>query len=92
MFIHKVDGAFTILIQKYLVVPRGTKCCKLFSVKRGLNSSPNDKNYRPVQIERICRRQNKCDLKIKIYFVKGRKHCWLPAFSPFPTMFSIGFL
>ena len=32
--------------------------------------------------------------KYKICFVKGRKHCgkrtkcWLPEFSPFPTMFS----
>ena len=34
--------------------------------------------------------------KIEICFEKGRKHCekrrkcWLPAFSPFPTMFSHG--
>ena len=34
--------------------------------------------------------------KIEICFGKGRKHCgkrtkcWLPAFSPFPTMFSKG--
>ena len=55
-------------------------------------------NFRPVQIKRICRRQNKCDSKIEIYCIKGRKHCrkrgkcWLPAFSSFPTMFSKGFL
>ena len=36
----------------------------------------------------------KCDSKTEICFEKGRKHCgkrrkcWLPAFSPFPTMFS----
>ena len=36
--------------------------------------------------------------KIKTCFGKGRKHCgkrrkcWLPAFSPFPTMFSKAFL
>ena len=46
-----------------------------------------------VQIESICRRQNKCNLKTEILFGIGRKHCgkrrkcWLPAFSPFPTMF-----
>ena len=50
--------------------------------------------FRQVQIESICRRQNKCNLKTKIPFGMGRKHCgrrrkcWLPAFSPFPTMFS----
>ena len=36
------------------------------------------------------------DLNIELGFGKSRKHsgkrrkCWLPAFSPFPTMFSIG--
>ena len=40
------------------------------------------------------RRQSKHDLENKICFWKGRTHCgkrrkcWLPAFSPFPTMFS----
>ena len=32
-------------------------------------------NFRPFPIERICRRQNGCDSKIEIYFMKGRKHC-----------------
>ena len=49
------------------------------------------------QNESICRLQNICDRKIEICFGKGRKHCgkrrkcWLPAFSPFPTMFLKGF-
>ena len=30
---------------------------------------------RLVQIQRICRRQNKCNPKIDICFGKGRKHC-----------------
>ena len=53
--------------------------------------------FRLVQNESICRRQNKCDSKIKICRGKSRKHCgkrrkcWLPAFSPFATMFSKGF-
>ena len=48
-----------------------------------------------VQIER---RQNKFNLETEILFGMGRKHCgergkcWLPAFSPFPTTFSKGFL
>ena len=52
--------------------------------------------FGPVQIEGICRRQNKCDSKVEICFVKSEKHCgkrrkcWLPAFSSFPTMFSKG--
>ena len=39
----------------------------------------------------------KCYLKTEILFGIGRKHCrkrrkcWLPTFSPFPTMFSRGF-
>ena len=51
------------------------------------------KKNRHVQIERICRRQNKCDSNIQIYIWKGRKDCgkirkcWLQAFSPFPTIF-----
>ena len=52
-------------------------------------------NCTQVQIEVICRRQNKCNSKKKEICVgKGRKHsgkrrkCWLPAFSPFSTMFS----
>ena len=49
---------------------------------------------RLVQIESICRRQNKCKLTIEIYFGNGRKHCgerrkhWLSAFSPLARMFS----
>ena len=52
--------------------------------------------FRQIQIQSICRRQNKSNQKIEICFKKGRKlcerrrKCWLPAFSPFPTMFSKG--
>ena len=51
-----------------------------------ISSLPHN-NFRLVQIESICRRQNRCDSKIEISFGKGRKHCgkrrkcWLPAFS-----------
>ena len=47
-----------------------------------------------AQTESICRRQNNCDSKIEIWIGKDIKHfwkrrkCWLPALSPFPTMFS----
>ena len=53
-------------------------------------------NFSTVQIESTSRQQNKCDLKIKVCLGMSRKHCgkrrkcWLPAFSPFPTMFSKG--
>ena len=42
-----------------------------------------------VQIQSIYRRQNKSNWKLKfeIWLIEGRK-CWLPAFCPFPTMFS----
>ena len=51
-------------------------------------------NFGLVQIQSICRRQNKFRLKIENCILEGRKHCgkrrkcWLAAFSPFPTMFS----
>ena len=54
-------------------------------------------NFRLIQIESICRGQNKCDRKIEICFGTGRKHCekgrkcWSPAFSSFPAMFSRAF-
>ena len=54
-------------------------------------------NFRPDQIQSICRRQNSSDSKIEIYVGKSRKYCgkrrkcWLPAISPFPTMFSKAF-
>ena len=49
-----------------------------------------------LQIQSICRRKNKWDSKVEIWFEKNRKHfgerrkCCLPAFSPFPTLFSKG--
>ena len=51
-------------------------------------------NFRLVQIESFCRWQNRCNSKIEIWVGKGRKHrgkrrkCWLPALSPFPTVFA----
>ena len=54
-------------------------------------------NFGLDQIESICRQQNICDANTKICFGKGRKgcgertKCWLPAFSPLPTMFSKGY-
>ena len=54
-------------------------------------------NLSLVQIKSIWKQQNKCEQKLEICSGKGRKHCgkrgkcWLPAFSPFPTMFSKGF-
>ena len=49
------------------------------------------------QFEIICRRQNKVTVKMK-FIVEGvenivgiRRKCWLPAFSPFPIVFSKGF-
>ena len=48
-------------------------------------------------MQSISRQQNNSDSKIESYVVKSRKHCgkrrkcWLPAFSPSPTMFSKAF-
>ena len=49
------------------------------------------------KLEAFADNKDKCESKIEICFRKSRKHCvkkrkcWLPAFSPFPTMFSKGF-
>ena len=54
-------------------------------------------NFRLVHIESTYKQPNKCDRNIAISFRKVRKdsgkrrQCWLPAFSPFPTMFSKAF-
>ena len=51
-------------------------------------------NLKPVQIESICIRQNKCGLILDIHFGNNSKHCGninsfsLPAFSTFPIIFS----
>ena len=55
-------------------------------------------NFKLVYIENMFRRQNKCEWKSHIYFWNCKKYCGkrrkccLAAFSPFPTMFSKGFL
>ena len=47
-------------------------------------NSTTQQNFILVQIQGICRKLNKCDLKAEICFWKGRKHCgkrrkcWLP--------------
>ena len=59
---------------------------------------PTRQNFKHVQIESICRRQDKYGVKTEIPFgmvskrCGKRRKCWLPAFSPFPTTFSKGFL
>ena len=70
---------------------------KSFSGSISVELFISGQKFRPVQIQSICRRQNKCDQQIiEISVGKGGKHsekrrkCWLPAFSPFPTMFSKG--
>ena len=63
-----------------------------------VNFLPNDKILDWTKLKAFFTRQNKFELEIVICFGKGRKlcgkrrKCWLPAFSPFPTMFSKGYL
>ena len=58
---------------------------------------PNDIFLDWSKIASIYRQQNKFYVKAEILFGMGRKHLgksrkwWLPAFSPFPTVFSKGF-
>ena len=62
-----------------------------------INSLPNDKISDPLQIKSVLTQRNHCNLKIEILLGMDRKHCvkrrkcWLPAFSPFPAIFSRGF-
>ena len=63
-----------------------------------MNSLPNDKILDWSKLKAFADEKNNCDRKIEISFGKRKKHCgkrrkcWLPAFYPFPTMFSKGFL
>ena len=53
-------------------------------------------NFRLIQIESVCIQENKYGSKNENFPWKCRKHsgkrikCWLPAFYPFPAMFSKG--
>ena len=57
-------------------------------------NSTKSQHFRWVQIESICRWQNRYEWKFEICFGKSWKHCGksrkcrLSAFSPLPTMFS----
>ena len=42
-------------------------------------------NFRLVQMEGICRQQNKCYTKTDISFGRDRKHCWVPLFPQLGT-------
>ena len=62
-----------------------------------LNTLPNDKISDRFKLKAFA--DDKIDVTEKLKFVFGRvenivgkrRKCWLPAFSPFPTMFSKGF-
>ena len=68
--------------------------CKCFFLKLNFTKRLN---FRLVQTESICRPRNKCNFTTEILVGMDRKHCrkgrkcWLPAFSPFPTMISKAF-
>ena len=62
------------------------------------NSIPNDRILDWSKMKAFADDiSGKCDQILEICFGKGRKHCgkrgkcWLPGFSPFPTMFSKAF-
>ena len=63
------------------------------------NSLPNDNFLDWSKLKAFADDKNKYKLKKEILLGMGRKHCgkmrkrkcWLPALSPFPTMFSNGF-
>ena len=71
------------------------KCSKFIVYERV--KSIKQQIFRLVQIESICRQQNRYNLITEMLFEMCRKYCekrrkcWLPAFSPFPTMFSKSF-
>ena len=60
-----------------------------------MNPFPNNKILSLLKSKAFA--DDKITVTEKICLCKSRKHygkrrkCWLPAFSPFPTMFSVGF-
>ena len=68
-----------------------------FPHKYPVPSVPAKEKYSKVQIQSICRRHFKCSSNDDLCFSLHRKHCgkrrkcWLPAFSPLPSLFSKGF-
>ena len=64
----------------------------------GFKSLPNDKFYDWSKFKAFADDKINVKLRNEILFGMGRKYCWgkkrkcwLPAFSPFPTVFSKGF-
>ena len=85
---------------KKMTVSSGSPFVAMFSkacVLMVANSIPNNRFLDWFELKSFCRRQNKCNFTTDVLFGKGRKHCgkrrkcWLPAFSPFLTVFSKGF-
>ena len=68
--------------------------CIFFFTNNSLNSVPNVNFFGQDQIQSSCRQRFQCFLNYNFCLRSGRKHygkrrkCWLPAFSPFSTMFS----
>ena len=62
-----------------------------------LNPLPNEKILDLSKLKAFADDKISVTQKLKFFFGKGRKHCgnrrkcWLPAFSPFLTMFTIGY-
>ena len=60
--------------------------------------NPNDKNLDWSKLNAFADDKINANEKLKFglerieNIVGKRRKCWVPAFSPFPTMFSIGFL
>ena len=82
----------------YLVVLHHVMSCyyqQLYLYLQRFNSLPNDTLLDWSKLKAFADdKKKKCDSKIEICSGKERKHCgkrrkcWLPAFSPFPVMFS----
>ena len=62
-----------------------------------INTLPNDKNVDFSKVKAFANNKSNVTQKLKFALGKGRKYCgkrrkcWIPAFSPFPTIFSKGF-
>ena len=71
---------------------------KVSIVWQRVNSFPHSKVLDWFKLKGFADVKINVTKKIEISFSEGRKHCgkrrkcWLPAFSPFPRMFSKGFL
>ena len=78
----------------HIIIPHYNTITYVNAVKHVLSSLPNDKYLDWSKLKAFADDKSNVAEKLKFVLGKVEKHCgkrrkcWLPAFSPFPTMFS----